>query len=275
MSPDPSRAAPAKATALLVTVALALTAVARPATTEDAPALTLQHPATHVMRYHLALPTGWSAKREWPVLVVIPDAHRDFAANLERFVRERGARPYLLVAPEVLSCGGAGSRLAALYAYTRAEWDSLQGGDDFAFEDTGLQAVLADVRAKWHGEPRAFLTGWEAGGHTVWALALRHPERWRGVALVTTNYQRRGLDTAAWSTSPERARLPIQPFRCGAPTGEVALAAPVLDRQVATALEDARAHGFRPGAVRVVPGADHGPLPEAVLAWCDSLRSAR
>ena len=28
----------------------------------------------------------------------------------------------------------------------------------------------------------AFLTGWEAGGHTVWALALRHPDRWRGVA---------------------------------------------------------------------------------------------
>jgi dienelactone hydrolase len=273
MNTEARFAAPSKAAAPLLAVALALGAFARPAKTTDAPAVTLQRPATHVMRYHLALPAGWSATREWPVLVVIPDAHRDFAANLSRFVRARGSRPYILIAPEVLSCGGAGSRLPALYAYTRSEWDSLQGGDDFAFEDTGLQAVLADIRAKWHGEPQAFLTGWEAGGHTVWALALRHPGRWRGVAPVTTNYQRRGLDPAAWSTSPERARLPIQPFRCGAPTGDGALAAPILDRQVATALQDARAHGFRPNPVRVVPGAAHGPLPEAVLAWCDSLRA--
>lgn len=227
-------------------------------------------PANHPMRYHIALPVGWKSDRSWPTLVVIPDATRDFNANLARFVRARGNRPYILVAPEVLSCGG--TRTPDRYSYSPAEWNSLQGGDDFAFEDTGLAAVLADVRKQWRGEPKAFLTGWEAGGHTVWAQAFRHPERWRGVAPVTPNYQRRGLDAHSFSRAPERGTLPIQPFRCGSPQGEIAAQIPQLEAQIELAIRDAREHEFRPQATRVVAGADHGPLPEAVLAWCDSLR---
>ena len=229
--------------------------------------------STHPMRYHVALPNGWKADRAWPVLVVIPDAARDFEANLARFVTARGDRPYVLVAPEVLSCGGARSRTRDLYKYTAAEWDSLQGGDDFAFEDAGLGAVLADVHRQWGGESRAFLTGWEAGGHTVWALAFRRPERWLGVAPVTPNYQQRGLTAATWSHARERATLPIQPFLCGAPSGEdAAMALRSVNQQTTQASRDAHAHGFAPRPVRVVAGADHGPLPDAVLAWCDSLR---
>ena len=209
----------------------------------------------------------------WPVVVVIPDAGRQFQANLAEFVRVRGNRPYILVAPEVLSCGGSGSRTVEHYSYTSSEWASLQGGDDFAFEDVGLGAVLADVHRLWRGESKAFLTGWEAGGHTVWAQTLRHPERWCGVAPVTTNYQRRGVEATSISRGPERASLPIQTFRCGAPTGDVARAMTVIDQQVARAISDARSHGFQPRPVIVVPRVDHGPLPDVVLAWCDSLRA--
>ena len=44
-------------------------------------------------------------------------------------------------------------------------------------------------------------------------------------------------------------------------------------QQIARAITDGRAHGFEPLPVRVVPGADHGPLPGPVLAWFDSLRA--
>jgi len=132
--------------------------------------------------------------------------------------------------------------------------------------------MLAEVHSRWRGESTAFLTGWEAGGHTVWAQALRHPEHWCGVALVSPNYQRRGLQPAAFSHRPERASLPIQVFRCGAPTGEAIRALQYVDQQTATALEDSRGHGFQARPVRVIPGVEHGPLPEAVLAWCDSIR---
>ena len=47
------------------------------------------------------------------------------------------------------------------------------------FDIDGIAAVSADVRKLYHGESRYFLTGWEAGGHTVWALLLGHPEEVR------------------------------------------------------------------------------------------------
>ena len=238
-------------------------------------AITIQRAATHPMRYHLALPAGWTRETTWPVVVVIPDAGRAFAANLKAFVAARGDRPFILVAPEVLSCGGAGSRTADHYSYSAAEWDSIRTRDDFAFDDAGLAAVLADVRKRWSGEAKAFLTGWEAGGHTVWAQAFRRPERWRAVAPVSTNYQGRGLDSTRFSRAPERATLPIQVFRCGAPTGEAVTAVRFCDQQTLRALAEARAHGFAPSPVRVVPGADHGPLPGPVLSWFETLLRRR
>jgi hypothetical protein len=250
-----------------LTLALANTAYGA-----DPTPISVHRATTHAMRYHLALPRDWVAGRAWPVLIVIPDASRDFEGNLARFVRVRGDRPYILVAPEVLTCGGARGRTRDHYSYTASEWDSLQGGDDFAFEDVGLAAMLADVRRQWQGETRAFLTGWEAGGHTVWAQTFRHPERWRGVAPVTTNYQQRGVTASSFSRAPERATLPIQPLRCGAPAGDAVRALSYIDQQTTQALREARDHGFAPRPVRIVEGADHGPLPEAVLAWCDSLR---
>ena len=162
-------------------------------------AITMHRAGAHAMRYHVALPTGWTREKTWPVVVVIPDAGREFVANLRAFVAARGDRPFLLVAPEVMSCGGARSRTAQHYSYTPAEWDSISASDDFDFDDAGLAAVVADVRERWHGEAKAFLTGWEAGGHTVWAQTFRRPERWRAVAPVTTNYQGRGLDSTAFS----------------------------------------------------------------------------
>ena len=258
----------------LISVALAFVLALAPGVQPGAP-ISAHTAVPHRMRYHLALPTGWSAKREWPVLVVIPDAHRDFVANLQKFVSARGSRPYILVTPEVLTSGGTANRSSASYTYTAAVWDSLQRVDEFAFDDDGVGAVLADVRGKWLGETKAFLTGWEAGGHTVWAMTFRHPERWRGVAPVSTNYQRRGIDQTSLllSSVPERAKLPIQAFEAGAPNPRFAPFMKNVEQQTKTALDDAARLGFGPASVRVVAGADHGPLCEAVLAWCDSLRS--
>src|SRR2546423_6241623 len=151
------------------------------AVASSAPAITSHQAAAHAMRYHLALPDGWTAGKSWPVVVVIADAHRDFAANLQRFVDVRGEKPYLLVAPEVVTCGGTRDQTSPPYSYSEEEWQLARAPRDHDFDDAGLAAVLADVHARWGGDTRAYLTGWEAGGHTVWAQALRRPERWLGV----------------------------------------------------------------------------------------------
>ena len=234
-------------------------------------AITSHQVAGHAMRYHLALPVGWAAGGSWPVVVVIPDAHRNFEQNLRRFAETPAARGFTLVSPEVLSCGGTRDLTSPPYSYSPADWAIARSESETEFDDQGLAAVIAEVHARWGGETRAFLTGWEAGGHTVWAQALRRPERWRAVAPVTTNYQGRGLTSATLSTDSSRATLPIQVFWCGAPKGEVAAAMHFLRAQTDQALADARAHGFRPRPIRVVAGADHGPLPGPVMAWFDSL----
>jgi dienelactone hydrolase len=265
------RVTPVMALCLVLSVVLVALEGIGPAAALAASAPTSVYRAsTHPMRYHVALPAGWQPGRSWPVIVVIPDASRAFEANLQTFATARGNRPFILVAPEVLTCGGARTRTIEHYSYTAAEWDSLQNGDDFAFDDAGIAAVLGDVHDKWGGTSKAFLTGWEAGGHTVWAQAFRHPERWQAVAPVTPNYQHRGMTDATFSTAPERATLAIHVLRCGAPTGDNVTAAKFAEQQTRLAAADARAHGFATVTTEIVPGVDHGPLCDAVLKWFES-----
>ncbi len=238
-----------------------------------APGISFHRAAAQPIRYHLALPEGWTSARTWPVVVAIPDAHRDFEANLRRFVAARGPRPYILVAPEVVTCGGVSGQVSPPHTYSPAEWARIHQAGDFEYDDASFSAVLAEVQARWKGEPGAFLTGWEAGAHTVWAQAFRHPERWRAVAVVSPNYQGRGVSEALFSKDPARGGLPLKIFWCGAPSEEEAKGYPFFRAQAARALSEARGHGFAPEPDVVVPGAPHGPACEAVLGWFDRIRS--
>src|SRR5262245_519266 len=144
---------------LLVALALAAGPAAAPPGVPDSTTIAAHQASTHPMRYFVALPAGWTAERAWPVVVVVADAHRDFAGNLRRFVEARGARPYLLVAPEVVTCGGTRDQTSPPYSYTDAEWTNARSPKDFDFDDAGLAAVIAEVHAQWNGAARAYLTG--------------------------------------------------------------------------------------------------------------------
>ncbi len=247
-------------------VALAAPPAARAA---DAPRTASAHP----MKYAVSPPEGWARGKPWPVVVVIPDASRDFAGNLAAFEKARGARPYVLVAPHVVTSGGANYRLADTYRYSESDWKTVAGTGDFRFDDEGIAAVLADVRRDFGVEERAFLTGWEAGGHTVWALAFRHPERWRAVAPVSTNYLGRWLDEAAFSKDPARATLPVRVLFV-----DKAAAGQGWDfwrTQTANATKAAASHGFARVSLVEVPGKPHGPLADDVLAFFDEVRKGQ
>ncbi len=224
----------------------------------------------HPMQYCLSLPAGWCPQRTWPIVVVIPD-DRDFQGNLAAFVKARGDRPFILVAPFVVTSGGAGYRDDPNFQYEVAVWREVERAGDFGFDDAGLEAVLEEVRARYQGQPKAFLTGWEAGGHTVWALLFRHPERWAGVAPVSANWSSRWMDRGAWSSSPERAQVPVHAFFCGPLRGKENLARAAWFQQTREAIQAARARGFGPISIEVLPNQPHGPLPEPVLAWFQSL----
>src|SRR4051812_5095742 len=102
----------------------------------------------HPMQYYLSLPEDWSAGKTWPVIVAIESANRDFRANAEAFARARGKLPFIVVAPLVVTGGGAGFRTVLAYRYSDAVWSEIDRMGQFHFDETGIAAVVADVHRR-------------------------------------------------------------------------------------------------------------------------------
>jgi poly(3-hydroxybutyrate) depolymerase len=214
----------------------------------------------HSMQYYLSLPDGWTAGKSWPVIVAVESANRDFRTNAEVFARARGSLPFIVVSPMVVTGGGAGFRPVPTYRYTDAVWNEIERVGQFEFDDAGIAAIVADVHRLYGGEERYFLTGWEAGGHTVWAMLFQHPERLRAVAPVSTNYQGRWMTPEKFSTSPARAVLPVRVFQSAHPPTQF------LAQQTANAIAIAKEHGYT--SVSITPvDKPHGPLADEVVRW--------
>ena len=227
----------------------------------------------HVMKYTVSLPAGWTPDRAWPVVIVIPDAARDFAGNLAEFATAGAATPYIFVAPHVVTSGGSrGYRDAPGFRYTAAEWREVDRLGDFRFDEEGVAATIADVRERFHGDDRVYLTGWEAGGHTVWALLLRHPEQFRAVAPVSTNFQGRWLDADQPVARP--AVMPeVRVLFCGGECFPADVRGHLMT-QTQEAIALARSRGFGEIAIDVREGTRHGPLAADVLAWFAAVSAA-
>ena len=221
---------------------------------------------THPMQYFLSLPKGWNAARTWPVVVVIPDATRDFKGNLEAFIRARKDLPFILVAPQVLTCGGSSFPRTPTYPYSDTVWKGIESSGHFTFDEAGIAAVMTDVQKQYHAESRYFLTGWEAGGHTVWAMIFRHSDLLRGAAPVSTNYKGRWFESKDISTAPARARLPVTVLFCDQLKGPDEAGRQNWLLQTKEAMELAKTHGFTRVSLHVAAGRPHGPLAEEVLA---------
>jgi len=250
---------------------LALSLGARPVIAPSPPPVPprIQTASRHPMKYLVSLPGGWTPDRTWPVVCVITDATRQFRATRDAFARADGADQAVIVVPLTLGSGGQAQGVKQAYPYDAAAWARAGKDGNCAFDDDGIAAVLVDVRAKYHTEARATLTGLEAAGHVLFAQAFRHPERWRAVYAVTPNFQGRCLDDNAFSADPSRARLPIVILH-GARD-------PLWTRfagQGEAAHQAARAHGFANWQDRAIPGRGHEFLPDVVFASmrADTLR---
>jgi dienelactone hydrolase len=221
----------------------------------------------HPMRYELSLPNAWVANKTWPVLVMIPDASRDFKATAQAFMKARKALPFILVAPHVVTSGGANYRGADSYRYSDSDWKEIARLGDFRFDSEGIAAVIDDVHRLYGGEQHYFLTGWEAGGHTVWAMLFQHPEHLRAVAPVSTNYRGRWIHEKNFSNSPTRAKLPIKVLFCGPLEGDQETGRQMWLKQSQEAMTIARARGFEEVSLGLTRNLTHGPLADEVLSF--------
>jgi poly(3-hydroxybutyrate) depolymerase len=249
------------AAVLLASAALVAVLLSRPAfSAPDPPAA--KQVSGHRLRYLVSLPEGWRPGRRFPAVVVIESANRDFAANLDAFVKARGSRPFLLLAPFVVTNGGAQYRSVPTYPYSASDFAAIEEMGPFAFDSSGIAAMMAEARTTYGAEDKYFLTGWEAGGHTVWALLFQHPEAIRAAALSTPNYQGRWME-AGFSRSAARSTLPVQVLKT---EDETSAGLHRLLPQIDDAVDAARAHGFNNVTVKGVHK-PHGPMAGEVLEF--------
>ena len=164
----------------------------------------------HPMHYFVSLPDGWTSDRQWPVLVVITDAYREFEKVTGEFATARGSLPFVIVTPLVLSGGGTAQQHREDFDYDQAAWDRAERDGNCAFDADGLAAVLSDVRQRYHTEAKAYMTGWEAGGHVVLSQVLDFPERLRGVVVVTPNFIDRCVSQQPARHDAAAMRVPIR-----------------------------------------------------------------
>jgi hypothetical protein len=77
------------------------------------------------------------------------------------------------------------------------------------------------------------------------------------------------MDEGRFSSSPARSDLPVKVFQ-GA-TASNGAPHPFLNAQWETARDAAQAHGYRNVSRSLVPGKNHGPLADEILAYFFSL----
>jgi poly(3-hydroxybutyrate) depolymerase len=227
----------------------------------------LQTATAHPMQYYVSLPDGWTKEKTWPIVVVIESADKEYKENALRFVRARKQMPFIIVAPYNVNNSRFGRRDPAIFPYSPQTWDYIEQVGDCQFNMDGLTQVVKDVQAKYNGEEKYYLTGFEAGTHTVWQMVFQHPERLKAAVAVAGNYNRNSCmsDPAFFSNDLSRVVLPVAGFSA-AHDSFYGPRAPNYAQWLA-AQKTAIDHGYRKLIEFVIPGKSHVPLPDEVMNY--------
>jgi poly(3-hydroxybutyrate) depolymerase len=226
----------------------------------------------HPMQYFVSLPEGWSRGKSWPVVIVVESADREFAKTAEEFEKERSGTPFIIATPLVVTNGGANVRNVPTYHYAESVWSRIEAEGPWTFDRDGIAAMIKDIGHQYGGEDKVFMTGFEAGGHTVWAETFQRPEMLRAVALVCPNFLGRHMNEGLFSQSPARATLPIKVF-FGSEDALAQTGQPIRG-QWDVAAKAARDHGFEDVTYQSVAGKGHDHLAAEVLLYFHSLLKA-
>ncbi len=233
--------------------------------------LLLKTATQHPMQYFLSLPAHWSPEKKWPVVLIIESADKEYRENALRFVRERGDMPFILVAPYNVNNSRQGRRDPAIFPYSEATWDLIDKTGDCKFNMDGITQIMSDLRAQYKAEDKFFITGFEAGAHTVWQFVFQHPEWLQAAAPVAGNYNQNScMSEPLFSKDSSVTHLPIRGFTGSGDT--LYGAKGMIYYQWKYALQTAAAHGYKNISETIVPGKGHVPLPAEVLNWFQAIR---
>ena len=228
--------------------------------------LELKTANNHPMKYFLSLPANWTPEKRWPIVVIIESADKEYKENALRFVRARKEMPFILVAPFNVNNSRDGRRDPKIFPYSEDTWDIIDKTGDCKFNLDGITQIVTDVRDHYNGEKKYFITGFEAGAHTVWQFLFQHPERLKAAAPVAGNYNRNSCMTGSvFSTDSSLINLPVRGFSGDADT--LYGSKGIVYSQWKNAIQAATSHGYKNISETIIPRKGHVPLPTEVLNW--------
>lgn len=236
------------------------------AQTKSNDSLISQTASNHPMQYFLSLPNKWTKEKKWPIVVIIEAADKEYKENALRFIRARKNMPFILVAPFNVNNSHYGRRDPKIFPYSKETWDIIEKTGDCKFNMDGISQIVNDVKRKYNGEQRFFMTGFEAGCHTVWQFLFQHPEWLRAAAPVAGNYNQNScMKDSVFSKNKALINLPIRGFSGSldttyGPNGFVYF-------QWKNAIQAATQHGYKNISETIIPDKGHVPLPTEVLSW--------
>jgi predicted peptidase len=228
--------------------------------------LQLETANNHPMQYFLSLPEKWAIIKKWPIVVIIESADKEYKENALRFVRTRKDMPFILVAPFNVNNSRYGRRDPNIFPYSKETWDIIEKTGDCKFNMDGISRIVSDVQKKYNGEQRFFITGFEAGAHTVWQFLFQHPEWLIAAAPVAGNYNQNScMRDELFSKDSALIKLPVKGF--SGSTDTLYGAKGFVYDQWENAGKAAADHGYRNISEQIIPGKGHVPLPTEVLGW--------
>lgn len=121
-------------------------------------------------RYQVFVPSGWTAKQTWPVVLFLHGSGERGNDNQKQL--SQGLPPWLR---------DHGSDFPAVVVIPQAPDDTYWTGDS---ERMAMQALRDSVH-EFHGDThRLYLTGLSMGGYGSWQIAIHHPGIFAAAAII-------------------------------------------------------------------------------------------
>ena len=231
--------------------------------------LQLKTASNHPMQYFISLPKGWNKTKKWQMVMILEAADKEYKINAERFIKARGNLPLILVAPYNTNNGNSGRRDEKVFPYSKETWDYIDKVGDCQFNDEGIHQIILDVAKEYNGEQKIFLTGFEAGTHTLWSIVFNHPEYLKAAISVAGNFRNRCIESSKISADPSKKNFPIQSLI--GETDEYFGPSGKFYNQWTEFKTLAIKNGFHNISETVVPKKGHVPMPDEALNYIISL----
>src|SRR5258707_3485007 len=100
--------------------------------------LQLNKAENHPIQYYLSIPKNWNRNRQWPMVVILEAADKEYKKNAERFINARGDMPFILIAPFNTNNGNQGRRDPNTFTYSIQTGDYVTKAAEFQLVEKGL-----------------------------------------------------------------------------------------------------------------------------------------